>query len=375
MAADTTPPILIVPYQWIGDFVRGHSVVKLLKSQAPGRPVDMLASSNAAPLADYMPGVRKAIVADLPRGQLAFGKHRKLSQRLAAEHYGQALVFPGTFKAALAPCMARVPKRSGLLGELRFGVLNDIRYDRARLPRMIDQCASLALPKGASLPAEWPLPELVVPATERVAWRAKMAPDRGRRVIALAPGAVGWSKRWNNYGALAAALVAQGHEVWIVGSPAETAQAQDIKQDVAGETAAALGQMHASGPDPVRDLTGTDLRNAILALAEADVVVSNDSGLLHVAAALGTPSIGIFGPTDPWLWAPLNPLAAVITTDSVPPCQPCHQPTCRLVHHRCMRDIATEKVLAAVDGALANPAARMAKIAAPESATLARAAG
>ena len=89
-----------------------------------------------------------------------------------------------------------------------------------------------------------------------------------------------------------------------------------------------------------RDLTGKDLRDAILALAAASVAVSNDSGLLHVAAALGTPTIGIFGPTSPWHWAPLNPLAAVIETKSELPCRPCHKPVCRLVHHRCMRDIA-----------------------------------
>jgi heptosyltransferase II len=100
-----------------------------------------------------------------------------------------------------------------------------------------------------------------------------------------------------------------------------------------------------------RDLTGADLRNAILALAAAAVAVSNDSGLLHVAAALGTPAIGIFGPTSPWHWAPLNPLAAVIETKSEVRCRPCHKPTCRLGHHHCMRNIPMEQVEAAVRGA------------------------
>ncbi len=114
---------------------------------------------------------------------------------------------------------------------------------------------------------------------------------------------------------------------------------------------------------PARDLTGNDLRDAILALAAAGAAVSNDSGLLHVAAALGTPSIGIFGPTSPWHWAPLNPLAETVETTTDLPCRPCHKPVCRLVHHRCMRDIAPEQVLAATHRALAavlssqNPAA------------------
>jgi lipopolysaccharide heptosyltransferase II len=125
--------------------------------------------------------------------------------------------------------------------------------------------------------------------------------------------------------------LADGFAVWILGGPAETALAQEI----VGDTRA-------------RDLTGTDLRNAVLALACASAAVSNDSGLLHVAAALGAPSIGIFGPTSPWHWAPLNPLAATMETTSQLDCRPCHKPVCRLGHHRCMRDIAPSQVISAV---------------------------
>jgi heptosyltransferase-2 len=107
----------------------------------------------------------------------------------------------------------------------------------------------------------------------------------------------------------------------------------------------------------VRDLTNTDLRNAILALAAADVAVSNDSGLLHVAAAIGTPTIGIFGPTSPWHWAPLNPIAAAVQTATQLDCQPCHKPTCRVRHHRCMRDISTDQVLEVTRRTLAQAGA------------------
>ncbi|HVG52309.1 MAG TPA: lipopolysaccharide heptosyltransferase II [Xanthobacteraceae bacterium] len=351
MAADggKDRPLLIVPYQWIGDFVRCHSVVKLLKSLDPDRPIDILASTNAAPLANYMPGLRKAIVFDIPRRQLALQKNLQLAQRMRVEKYAQVLVMPGTFKAALAPALARIPKRTGLIGEWRFGVLNDIRYDRKRLPRMIDQCASLALPRGAPLPAAWPLPELVVPKAEITTWRNDNGLADSGRSIALAPGAVGPSKRWHDYEGLAKSLISEGHSVWIVGGPGEKAQAEQIVSAVPG----------------VRDLTGPDLRNAILALAAADVAVSNDSGLLHVAAALSTSSIGIFGPTDPWLWAPLNPLAAVAQLPTPLYCQPCHKPTCRVSHHRCMLDIPADRILALVDAALASPTARAAQITRP----------
>jgi heptosyltransferase-2 len=103
-------------------------------------------------------------------------------------------------------------------------------------------------------------------------------------------------------------------------------------------------------------LTGDDLRDAILALGNAQLAISNDSGLLHVAAALGTPSIGIFGPTSAWHWAPLNPLVATIAAHPAPPCQPCHKPVCRNGHHACMRDIPASQILAAVRAAF-EPAA------------------
>jgi heptosyltransferase-2 len=339
-------PILVVPYMWIGDFVRCHSVIKLLKARFPGRPVDVLTTTLCAPLLDYMPGVRKGIVVDLPRKRLALAEQQRLAARLRAEHYGTVLVMPRTWKSALAPMLAGIAERTGFAGEFRFGLLNDIRYGEKKLPRMIDRCAALALPKGADLPAEWPKPQIEVPAEQAAAWRAERnLIDDGRPVVAFAPGAVGPSKRWPvaYFAELARKLTGEGLSVWVLGSPAEAPLAAEI---VAG-----------AGPG-ARDLTSPDLRNAILALKIASACVSNDSGLVHVAAAIGTPTVGIFGPTSPWHWAPLNPLAAVIETTTDVPCRPCHKPTCRLVHHRCMIDIPADQVLSAVQRALANPPPR-----------------
>jgi heptosyltransferase-2 len=341
LEAKEDSPILLIPYMWIGDFVRCHSVVKLLKARWPNRPVDVLTTTLCAPLLDYMPGVRNGIVWDLPRKRLAFGQHRALAQKFAAEHYGTSLVMPRTWKSALAPFLAGIPARTGFAGEMRFGLLNDIRYGEKKLPRMIDRCGALTLPKGAPLPAEWPKPELRVPMQNALQWRAARCLDQARPVVALAPGAVGPSKRWTYFAELARDLTGQGLAVWVLGGPGESAQAKDI---VAG-----------AGP-AAHDLTSTDLRNAILALKLAGACVSNDSGLVHVSAAIGTPTIGIFGPTSPWHWAPLNPLAATIETTTDVPCRPCHKPTCRLLHHRCMVDIPPAQVLPAVQRALANTA-------------------
>ena len=158
--AGDSSPILIVPYLWIGDFVRCHSVVKVLRQRFPNRPVDILSSTLCAALTDYMPGLRKAVVVDLPRSRLALGQQRVLAERLKRESYGTALIMPRTWKAALAPFLARVPERTGFVGEARYFLLNDLRPGEKKLPRMVDRCGALALPPGAAIPADWPLPRL-----------------------------------------------------------------------------------------------------------------------------------------------------------------------------------------------------------------------
>jgi heptosyltransferase II len=319
-------PILVVPYMWIGDFVRCHSVVQLLKSRWPDRPVDVLATTLCAPLVDYMPGVRRAVSWDLPRKRLAFGRHAALADRLRAEDYGTALIMPRTWKSALAPYLAGIPQRIGFFGEARVGLLSEIRFGERALPRMIERCASLALPRGADFPTQWPRPRLEVSPTKIRDFTLLHGLDQGGDAIALAPGAVGPSKRWPvaSYTNVATDLIRRGYGVWVLGGPEEASLAAEIAR--------------GAGPR-VRDLTGPHLRDAILALAAAKAAVSNDSGLLHVAAALGTPTVGIFGPTSPWHWAPLNPLAATIETPTQLSCRPCHKPTCRPGHHRCMHEI------------------------------------
>jgi heptosyltransferase II len=292
-------PVLLVPYVWIGDFVRCHSVVKLIRSRTPQRPIDVLSSTLCAPLLDYMPGVRKGVVFDIPRGTPAFGLNRQLGRILKAQDYGKAIITSRKWKAALAPALAGIPERVGFVGEWRYGLLTDVRYGEKELPRMIDQCAVLALPRNEQRPAEWPLPELVVPEKEIADWcKRNGLIDEERPVVALCPGAVGRGKRWpeSKYAELARRMASDGIAVWVLGGPGEKEISRLISEE--GKFA--------------RDLTGNDLRNAILALAAADAAVSNDSGLLHVAAAIGTPAVGLFGPTSPWHWAPLNPIAATI---------------------------------------------------------------
>jgi heptosyltransferase II len=139
-------PILIIPYMWIGDFVRGHTVVRLLRERWPNRPIDLLTTSLCAPLVDYMPGVRSGIVLDLPRSRLALAKQWTLAALLRVRGYRTALVLPRTWKSALAPALAGIPERIGFVGEFRFGLVNKWRWGERSMPRFIDKNASLALP-------------------------------------------------------------------------------------------------------------------------------------------------------------------------------------------------------------------------------------
>jgi heptosyltransferase-2 len=342
-AADTRP-ILIVPYMWIGDFVRGHTVVRVLKQRWPNRPVDLLATSLCAPLVDYMPGVRAGVLWDLPRGRLALARQTGLAAQFRAKGYGTALILPRTWKSALAPALAGIPERVGFVGEARFGLINQWRWGEKKLPRFIDKNAALALPDGAPLPPEWPVPQLVVSPEEVARWRQSGGLGTGR-AVALAPGSVGASKRWTYYPQIARLLAEQGLDVWVVGGPGEKPLAAEIV---------------AAGGPRVSDLTGTDLRNGILAMAAVNVAISNDSGLMHIAAALGTPTMGIFGPTSPYHWAPLNGLAATVQTKTVVPCQPCHRPVCTMNDHRCMRDIPASDVADITMRVLAEAGVRVA---------------
>jgi lipopolysaccharide heptosyltransferase II len=332
-------PILIIPYMWVGDFVRCHTAVQLINARFPHRPVDMLTTALTLPLLDYMQGVRKGIVSELPRGRLALAKQWELARRLRAGGYGSVVVMPRTWKSALAPFLAGIPERTGFAGEARFVLLNDMRWGERKLERMIDRKAALTLPRETPLPASLPLPCLVVPEAEVSAWRTRRGLDDDR-VVALCPATVGPGRRWpvERYGQLARALAADGIAVWVLGSPNDRPLATAIA---------------AAGGSAVRDLTGPDLRDAILALKAVDAAVANDSGLLHVAAAIDTPAVGIFGPSSPHLTGPLNPLAAAIEP-SCSICPTCGRPACPRLDHRRTEDIPLEPVLDAVRRALAR---------------------
>ena len=223
-----TRPILIVPYMWIGDFVRGHTVVRVLKQRWPNRPVDLLTTSLCAPLVDYMPGVRSGIVCDLPRSRLAVARQwalaAELRARTTAPHW--CCRAPGNRRSH--PALAGIPERVGFVGEARFGMINRWRWGEKALPRFIDKNAALALPDGAPLPAG-----MAGAAAQRSRRRSRALaagqrrsapgrPSRWRRARSAPPSAGPIIRE------AARLLAEQGLDVWVVGGPGEKALAAEI---------------------------------------------------------------------------------------------------------------------------------------------------
>ena len=313
-------------------------LIARLGARHPGAAVDALAPEWVAPVYGLMPGVSEVIPHRLGHGHLQWGERRRLAAGLRARGYDRAFVLPNSLKSALIPWLAGVPGRTGFVGEFRRGLLNDARrLDPAALPRMVERFAALAEPPGAATPR----PPVPVLRAEPAAVRATLGRlAAGLPAAALCVGAeYGPAKRWpvEHFAALAVALRASGFEVWLLGS------AKDAE----------LGQAVAGRAD-CHDFCGrTTLAEAVHLLAAASLAVCNDSGLMHVAAAVGTPLVALYGSSSPGFTPPLSDRARVLTLNL--PCSPCFQRECPLGHFECLRGLTPERVLADVDALPRRP--------------------
>ncbi|MGE0232116.1 MAG: lipopolysaccharide heptosyltransferase II [Flavobacteriaceae bacterium] len=293
-AAAGDAPILVIPFMWIGDFVRCQSVYQVLKVRFPDRPIDVVSTSLCAPLTRLMPEVRDTVVASFPRGKVAFAARRAFARRLKERGYGSSYLMLGTMKDALAPWLAGIPERVGWVGEWRYGLLTDARRGEKQIGNLTARCIALALPRGMPLPEALPAPRLAVTRQMAAEWRERNGlAGPGGPIVALAPGCNDPERTWplERYAALARLLTASGHRVIVMGGPAEKPLAEQIL---------------ASAGRGATDCTGTDLYEAALQAAASDVLVANDSGLLHVGAATGTRSIAIYGGSSHGHTGPLN---------------------------------------------------------------------
>ena len=319
--------LLIVGPAWIGDMVMAHAIVPGLAAQ--GREVHFLAPPSTAPLANRMTDVAGVHTVCTRHGELGWRVRRQAARDLEELRFERAIILPNTFKSALTPWMAGIPVRTGFRGECRFGLVNDMRrLDEALLPRLVDRYAALADVAPAN-------PRLQADAAARSRLLAEHGLDTGRPVVALCPGAeYGAAKRWpaEHFAGLAARCVDAGAAVWVfgAGTGAERAAANEI-----------------GAATPVADLVGrTSLADAVDLLSAASVAVVNDSGLMHVAAALGVHVVALFGSSSPTFTPPLSARATVLERQL--DCRPCFARDCPLGHLDCLTGIGVDRVFAAV---------------------------
>ncbi|MGP0149735.1 lipopolysaccharide heptosyltransferase II [Pseudomonas oryzihabitans] len=338
--------ILIIGPSWVGDMVMAQTLFVCLKRQHPDCQIDVLAPEWSRPLLERMPEVREALSFPLGHGALELATRRRIGQQLRGR-YDQAILLPNSLKSALVPYFAGIPKRTGWRGELRFGLLNDIRtLDKARYPLMIERFMALAHTPGAEIPKPYPEPRLAIEPASRDAALERFGLSLDRPVLALCPGAeFGEAKRWpaEHYAAVADARLRQGWQVWLFGSQKDAPGGEEIREWVT-----------PGFEEDVCNLAGrTSLAEAIDLLSCASAVVSNDSGLMHVAAALDRPLVAVYGSTSPGFTPPLASQVEVVRLGLE--CSPCFDRTCRFGHYDCLRLLQPSLVQDALGRLVADP--------------------
>lgn len=341
----TTPAerILVVGPAWVGDMVMAQSLFMRLREQAADCVIDVLAPAWSQPLLARMDEVREAIILPVGHGRLALAQRYRLGRSLRGR-YDRAIVIPRSFKSALVPWFARIPRRSGYRGEMRYGLLNDIRtLDKQVLHQTVQRYVALGERGEMKDAPPTPLPHLRVEPGNRERVVQQLGLDTQRPVVAMMPGAeYGPAKRWPPvyYAQVARAQVAAGRQVWLFGSHKDQAVAETIVREAAG-TAAAQNES-------VVNLCGrTRLEDAVDLLSLVRVALSNDSGLMHVAAAVGVPLVAVYGSSTPDYTPPLSPRAEVVYHALA--CSPCFKRSCPLGHTDCLNGITPDEVLQRIE--------------------------
>ena len=340
MPREETPPVLVVGPAWIGDMVMAQPLLALLRREAPTVQIDVLAPPWTLPLLQFMPEVRRAVALPIGHNSLKLGLRWRLGRSLRREGYGQAIVLPNSLKSALVPYFARIPRRTGWRGEHRYLLLNDLRHlDESLYPSMPQRFAALGMPTAAA-PLPVSPPTLSAKEAAAAAAARRLGVEDAAPALALCPGAeYGPAKRWppEHFAEVARAWLARGGQAWLLGSARE--------QDIA---AAVREKLPPSVRRRCRNLAGqTSLEDTILLLSLCQGAVSNDSGLMHIAAALGKPLAAVYGSTSPTLTPPGGEGRKEILSLALP-CAPCFQRECPLGHTNCLNRLLPEQVLEAI---------------------------
>jgi len=329
--------ILIVAPSWIGDAVLAQPLFRRLRERHRELVLDVLAPPWTRGLFARMPEIDSGIDHPFDHGEFALRRRYALGRSLAAQRYDQAIVLPNSYKSALIPWFAGIPLRTGFVGEARWGLLNDARrLDKQALALMVERYALLAEAAGGTIKRPLAAAQLKVDRAQRAVTLRQLGLAPRRPVAALCPGAeYGPAKRWppDYFAELARKLAAAGCEVWLVGSIQDAPICEAIAQ--------------AGGSDCINLCGRTTLTEAIDLLSCATLIVSNDSGLMHVAAALDKPLTAIYGSSSPAFTPPLSARAQIVKLDLA--CSPCFRRECPLGHFNCMRQLTPQDVWKRID--------------------------
>jgi len=328
------PHILILGPSWIGDMVLAQSLFKVIKARHPDATMEVASPGWTLPLLERMPEVDASIALPFKHGQLALGERFRFGKQLREHGFTQAILLTNSLKSAVLPFAARIPLRTGFLGEYRIGLLNDIRpLDKQKLPRTVDRFVALGLNPSEQLQGQLPMPRLAanpghaLQTLQRLGHAAPNVP-----ILGLCPGAeYGPAKRWPApyFAETAKYALAQGWEVWLFGSQKD---------------APVTGEINALTDGKCFDLGGnTLLDEAIDLMALTTAVVSNDSGLMHIAAALDKPLVAVYGSSDPRHTPPMSEKAAIAYLGLS--CSPCFKRECPLGHLNCLNQMTPSAVI------------------------------
>lgn len=319
--------ILVMGPSWVGDMVMAHSLFQSLKQQNPEVQIDVAAPAWTLPLLDRMPEVSGKIALPFKHGQLGLMERIRFGRRLKDNHYTQSISLVNSLKSAILPFAANIKKRTGFLGEMRYGLLNDIRpLDKKSLPKTVERFVALSTNKDS------PLPEILQPKLIADRKNAKEVLKKlnislsSSKVLGLCPGAeYGEAKRWpaKHYAEVANAVLNEGWQVLLFGSEKDIAVTQEIDQLTQSRCINLGGK--------------TKLGAAIDIMSLCNTVISNDSGLMHVAAALDIKLIAIYGSSDPHHTPPMHPKAVIEYLALA--CSPCFKRECPLGHLNCLNNI------------------------------------
>lgn len=323
--------ILVIAPSWVGDSVMAQPLYRRLHERHPGLELHVFAPQWTLPLLARMPEVARAHLNPFGHGALRLPARWRLGRELARERFDQVIVLPNSLKSALIPLFAGIRRRTGFIGESRFGLLNDAReLDENQLPKMVERFYALAEDKNQPITRPIPLPHIVVEPAAQAATLAQLGLSGERPIAAFCPGAeYGPAKRWpaRHFAELARRFDAAGFAVWLFGSGKD----RDIADDIVARCGSAVNLCGRTGLDQAIDLMGL-----------ARIAVCNDSGLMHVAAALDIPLVALYGSSSPDFTPPLSSRATVVSLGL--DCSPCFERNCPFGHTDCLEKMEPERV-------------------------------